>query len=365
MSPEFIFETFLDLKKDYLSFSYLGNIHDEITDMLIQLSESNIDHVAELSKMRNKVSFLMVESFQNIVRHSGNIPVEGNLPKPFLFQIRNIGATYYIASANVIPNVKTEMLKNRIGRLNTLTQEELKSLYMEVLSQEQDGIQRGAGLGLIEMARKSGHKLECFFEPINDEYTYFYLQIKMSGKKNPSEDEINLTIESTQQLHSKLSGENILLLLKGNFSQELILPVLKMVEENMSSFVNVHDKNTFFVLGEILQNIPKHSFVNEEGVKEGIFFMEKFGEYFAITSGNYVENHYVVDFEEKLNAFSKLSVSELNVLYRKYLREGNETEHGGAGLGLIDIIRLSNCNFQYHFQKINEAISFFTMRAVV
>ncbi|MCZ6898904.1 MAG: DUF6272 family protein, partial [Bacteroidetes bacterium] len=38
----------------------------------------------------------------------------------------------------------------------------------------------GAGLGFVDMARKSGHKLEFGFETMNDEFSFFSLKSVIS-----------------------------------------------------------------------------------------------------------------------------------------------------------------------------------------
>jgi hypothetical protein len=41
----------------------------------------------------------------------------------------------------------------------------------------------GADLGMIDMARKSGQKLDYSFTKVNDELSFFGLQVKVAKKK--------------------------------------------------------------------------------------------------------------------------------------------------------------------------------------
>ena len=44
--------------------------------------------------------------------------------------------------------------------------------------------QRGAGLGLIDMKLKSKHNLEYNFTPVNEEYSFFTVQVKIENTAN-------------------------------------------------------------------------------------------------------------------------------------------------------------------------------------
>ena len=49
--------------------AYLGEFSDQMTDQLIDLTEHYLASKSQMGKIKNKVSFLIAESFQNIVRH--------------------------------------------------------------------------------------------------------------------------------------------------------------------------------------------------------------------------------------------------------------------------------------------------------
>ena len=59
--------------------------------------------------------------------------------------------------------------------------EELHQLYLKVLSSQQVSASGGAGLGLIDIARKSGTKLSYLLAPNANGDIYFTLQISISN----------------------------------------------------------------------------------------------------------------------------------------------------------------------------------------
>jgi hypothetical protein len=76
-----------------------------------------------------------------------------------------------------VRNESIEYISAKIDQVNALDKEGLKELYKEVIKKGEISEKGGAGLGFIDMARKSGQKLEYSFEPINDEFSFFSLQI--------------------------------------------------------------------------------------------------------------------------------------------------------------------------------------------
>ena len=70
----------------------------------------------------------------------------------------------------------------------------------------------------------------------------------------------------------------------------------------------------------------------------------------------------MADFEKRLKTVQSLNKDELRELYLKELKEGKETEKGGAGIGLIDLARecIEPINFNFHNTDQNKV--FFTIQ---
>ena len=85
-----------------------------------------------------------------------------------------------IITGNYIDNAKVESFKENIDKINGMTEEELKKHYRESLSNNELSHKGGAGLGMIDIARKSGHKLEYRFDQVNDNISFFSLIVKIT-----------------------------------------------------------------------------------------------------------------------------------------------------------------------------------------
>jgi hypothetical protein len=313
--------------------------------------------------MSNKVSFLMAECFQNIVRHGEAIEGKAKA-KSGLFITRHVGNSYYITSANVIENSNIEYLSNKLNQINQLDKDQLKQLYMDILENEGLSSKGGAGLGLVEMARKSGQKLEFYFHRIDEHFSNFYLQIRLTAAQNTDGDDFAIPIQNASELHRLMQGKNVLVIHKGDYSQETVMPILRMLENNLKNDAQKFKvrKKTFHMLVEILQNISKHSYENEK-IHEGIFILSIEDGQYVINTGNFIANTEIRPLKEALTKLSKMTREELVELYRYTLKEGKVEAEGSAGLGLIDIARESTQPMKWDFVAIDDVKSFFMFSA--
>jgi hypothetical protein len=353
------------LKGDNQCILYSGNFNDDVTDRVIQLAEHNINLQNEKVKIKKRVSYLLAECFQNIIRH-GNFKESNDQLKDNVgfFMTRNSKGKYYITSGNLIDNKHVDKLERQLQQLNNLNQEELKLLYRKVITEGEMSEKGGAGLGLIDMARKSGRKIGYKFQGFNASYSLFYNQILLDSEVDVGNaDQYGSDIEFAIALHNDMVQNNLILLQKGDFTRDSIIPILNIMENNvMSAIENSYlMKEIFHIMVELLQNIGRHGYEADQE-KEGIFALLKKGNEFAISTGNYVENDKVEPFRQLLDRITAMNKDELKNAYIELLRNGDVTENGGAGIGLIDIARLASESFEYQFTQIDKMKSFFTIK---
>jgi len=379
MDIDHIYNFYKDFRADNMTLIYRGDFNDDITDKLINLNEYHIDSKTGLSKIKNKVSFLMAECFQNIIRHGDDVaPLVAAPFNTGMFMTRNIKDAYYITSANLVENVKIPILESHLSKINSMSKDELKTLYREILYEGEVTGKGGAGLGLIEMARKSGEQLDYHFEPVDDGHSFFYLQIKLKNKMSVegTEDE-PVSIQSSVDLHGKIISDHTLMMYKGDFSQDAIMPVLKMVEDNMASQSDkiTVKKRVFSIMVEMLQNICNHTLDNPDqiieqknGMKEGIFILAKENDTYTVSAGNFIERDKVDAFKDRLNTTADMDKNELKELNRHLLRESKDTPGEVEGLGLIDIARNASIPIEFSFEDDEETTiptSFFSLSVQV
>ena len=86
---------------------------------------------------------------------------------------------YSIFTGNYIANVNADKLKGRLDKINSLEPEELKAYYKEVLNNGMMSEKGGGGLGMIDIARKSGQRLEFDFQKVDEEFSFYSLNINI------------------------------------------------------------------------------------------------------------------------------------------------------------------------------------------
>ncbi len=346
------FEIHQKLKGDTLSLLYRSVFTDDFTDSLIELEEMNLMQVEGMKKSRRKVSFLMAESFQNIVRHGLK---DGSSVHEY-FHLRQIDGRFHINSCNAISNASVPQLQEKLEIVNKSSREELKEMHIEILRTGELSDKGGAGIGLIEMARKSGNKLDFKFTPEGDDTSLFALGLNLDSVNEPPSD--NSGLMESEHIQKIMYDNGWLLVYKGDFSQDSIMPVLNVLEKSVPAD-DMRSKKMFLVAVELLQNINRHGVVHNNQ-KEGIFVLGEEGGELIISASNYVTEEHQQTLTAALDKLTTLNDEELNKLYKEAIRSSIGSEMSSTGVGLIDVARLTERRIRYNFEE-DEELVFFTL----
>jgi len=364
----FAFRLFQGMQKDNLSYIYRGIFSQSITDGILSLTESNLDKQGEDSKIKKRVFTIMVEGLQNITRHQ-ETDDDAYVNETGIFIIQDVKSRYYITTGNPILKKNIPNLENQLNKINSLDAEELKLYYKKVLNDNIISDKGGAGLGLIEMARKSGNKLTYDFVELNDTYSYFYLNTEIShNETEPVQSTVNpkKSLENIKEIHKILNSEDIVLIFNGIFNQESLLNLLSIMENQMVEHNLNLKKKVFNIMVEMLQNIVKHGANGKNsGENPGIFFINQKNNSYQLNTGNYILNSKVKELQQKIEYVNSLSMDELNDFYEKSLFNFQIDSSKEAGLGLIELRLKTNRKITYEMTEFNEIFSFFVLQTVV
>ncbi len=358
-----ILDIFKDTGSNDLNYIYRGLFTQNITESILRLAERNIDEINQPNQLRRRVYFLMVESLQNITRYQA-LKLE-LLEKSGIFLIQKKDNRYYISTGNLIENGKIKYVKERLERVNKLDREELKAYYRKILKNGKFTEEGGAGLGLIEMARKSGNRLTFNFKKIDEHHSYFYLHTAMptiNDSKDIIERDLELSLDKVIKIHEQLNKENISFVFNSGFNQDSLLSLLKVAENQMIGMGGVR-KKIFNLMVEMLQNIIHHGskIDNNSEEKPGIFYLKEGLVDYVLNAGNYIKNSDIARLTKKIEDVNKMSNSDLNNFYESKLIDFEGDLGHKAGLGIIDMRIKSDTDLKYFFKKINENVSFFNL----
>lgn len=162
---------------------YCGEFSQELNKTLLSFTERKFKTENIEDNTRRKIFNIMVEVLQNISKNK--IETGENTPEfESIFMLGTNDSDYIMISSNLIKNDKIEPLKNRIDQVNSLDKEGLKNLYKDVRLNASFSDKSGAGIGIIDIARKSENKLEYSFEELNNEYSVFSFLIRITKITN-------------------------------------------------------------------------------------------------------------------------------------------------------------------------------------
>src|SRR5690348_11489033 len=152
----FIYDLHRTMMSQKLILVYQGDFTQETTKSILAMAERNIDSSGEDAAIKRKVFNVMVESLQNIVKHSDEL-VDGEIHShAAIFLIGRENNRYTIMSGNPIRKSNVAGLDGKLQHINSLDKDGLKDLYKEIIKNTTISEKGGAGLGFVDMARKSG-----------------------------------------------------------------------------------------------------------------------------------------------------------------------------------------------------------------
>ncbi len=171
-----------EMSENGISIVYLGEFHHQITKMFTSMAEEDMDRKDEQRSTIRKVYSVMVETLQNMARHSDEITDKYNIGKG-LFMIGKKDDTYYIITSNKVSNQKKEDLEKAVLEVNGATRDELKEMYRKQITEGRISDKGGAGLGLIEIAKRTRNKLVYQFLPYDEHTQFFLLKVEINARK--------------------------------------------------------------------------------------------------------------------------------------------------------------------------------------
>lgn len=155
---------------------YEGEFTQDITKSVLAMAERNMESMGEESGIKRKVFNVMVECLQNICKHAESFDEQTYGKNTAIFMIGKHDSEYFITSGNPILSDKVSQMSKKLEDINNLDKDGLKQLYKEIIKNGKLSEKGGAGLGFVDMARKSGKKLIFDFEPINEQLSFFSLK---------------------------------------------------------------------------------------------------------------------------------------------------------------------------------------------
>jgi len=165
---------------------YKGNIDSDLINRMLDTVEEKLVSINEDPKLRKKVYNVLVESLQNLYHHVDKVPEsfeDQTAERIGIFTLLKVNDGYKIMTGNFVRNEGVNELEEKLKRINGSTHEEITELYKFILNHQRISSKGGGGLGLVDIAKKTGNKLDYLFKRYDDKNSFFYLNILVENKK--------------------------------------------------------------------------------------------------------------------------------------------------------------------------------------
>ena len=172
-------QVYSEIGEDSVYYAYQGDIASERINTILEDIEVKIMSFSN-TKLKKKIYNIAVECLQNLYHHSDNVPDDLiiTLGQRFgLFVIKQNDDNFTLTVGNYVMSDKVALLTEKIEKINSLSNDELKEMYKFILNYQKLSPKGGGGLGLIDIARKSENKLKYKFYPYNENYYFYRLDI--------------------------------------------------------------------------------------------------------------------------------------------------------------------------------------------
>lgn len=182
MSLRRIYSLFQTLEQEKVILSFNGVVTADFLTAVLDIMETKMNHLEESPKTKKKVFNVLVECLQNLYHHIDEgceIQREMRRSKSALVMVVREKDNFLIQTGNYIDKKSVDELDRRLKKINSLDKENLRDYYREVLENGSVSNKGTAGLGMIDIARKSGNKLEYEFLDIDKDFSFFSLNVKI------------------------------------------------------------------------------------------------------------------------------------------------------------------------------------------
>ncbi|MCR9251039.1 MAG: SiaB family protein kinase [bacterium] len=169
---------------------YKGELTFDLVTSMISTLEERLEELEQDRKVKKKFYNVSTECIQNLYYHLDEVNADETLissydSKSALILIAARKRFYSLQTGNYVPSSKTKEIQKRLDDINSVDADGLRAMYKAALSEQEFSDKGTGGLGFIDIARKTGgQKLRYKFQPVNDDVTYFTLQVRLPRELN-------------------------------------------------------------------------------------------------------------------------------------------------------------------------------------
>lgn len=162
-----------------LVLAYRDQITEFTVQQLLALTELKLAQSGEEKKLRKRIFNILVECLQNVVNHSAQETIEDRISASLLLIGRH-DSEFFIITGNRICNDRIESIEKKISEINAWNHSDMREIYSTKLDNSQYSEKGGAGLGLLDIYKRSGQKLRYTIQKVDERVSFLSLHINIS-----------------------------------------------------------------------------------------------------------------------------------------------------------------------------------------
>lgn len=178
-----MYEIYTLFKKENLDIIYSGPIWPNGLEGIADMLRSRLKFDDLSFSVEQSIFSVFIEQMNNMLMYSSEKhPLEpsdeSSLVSNGMFILGAKNKQYFLESGNLIKTSRAGYLKERIDFLNTLDKPQLRKYYKEQLKAENPNPEsKGAGLGMIEIARRASSPIKYDFRELDDDVSFFSMYV--------------------------------------------------------------------------------------------------------------------------------------------------------------------------------------------
>ncbi len=171
---EFVYDFYKGIRTHEITLAYEGEMNHKLMKVFTDIALGRMSEEEEKRQVQKRVYHVMIECLQNISKHAfhTNEETHSDLNHGILIISKN-PHNYLITTGNIVEIDRTEYLNDLLEKVNSLNKAELDELYKSQLKEGRLSEKGGAGLGFIDIKRKTRQNLEFHFLPVSKSHSFF------------------------------------------------------------------------------------------------------------------------------------------------------------------------------------------------
>ncbi len=175
-----VYEFYKKMEDEHIILSFKGTFTEDLLTSILHIVENKMSEMRIETKKKKRVFNVLVECFQNLYHHieavgSDSEGIDGQ--NAALIIVKYEAEKFTVITGNFVKSEHIEGLKSKLESVNEMNEEALRQVYRAKLENEGRTEKGTAGLGLIDIARKSKNKLDYEIIDVTGSIGFFCLSV--------------------------------------------------------------------------------------------------------------------------------------------------------------------------------------------